>query len=128
MPGAQNLVGRLMRPDSAASRMLLALLRSLGNELGSSGSAGLSPALGDSVLSHVGVSERYLRAVLAANGETFSSYVRRHRLQRCALLLKDPPPATPRSPKSPSNQASATPPTSARPSKPTTASRRGTID
>jgi AraC family transcriptional regulator, positive regulator of tynA and feaB len=135
VPDAQNLVGRLMRPDSAAARMLLALLRTLGSELGPSGSAGLSPVVGDSVLSfvaatyascssdttargaearakafrayihsrltdpdlkpaevasQVGVSERYLRAVLAAEGETFSSYVLRQRLQRCALLLEDP--------------------------------------
>jgi AraC-like DNA-binding protein len=134
VPGTQNLVGRLMRPDSAGSRMLLGLLRTLGNEVGPSGRAGLSPAFGDSLLSfvvatysscsgsaaargaearatafrayvdsrladpdlkpsevasHLGVSERYLRAVLAAEGETFSSYVLRHRLQRCALLLRD---------------------------------------
>jgi AraC-like DNA-binding protein len=134
VPGAQNLVGRLMRSDSAGSRMLVALLRTLGNEVSPSGSAGLSPAFGDSLLSfvaatyssyggcaaargtearakefreyidlrltdpdlkpaevalHAGVSERYLRAVLAADGETFSSYVLRKRLERCALLLTD---------------------------------------
>jgi AraC family transcriptional regulator, positive regulator of tynA and feaB len=134
VPGARNLVGRLMRPDSGASRMLLGLLRILGNEIGPSGCAGLSPAFGESVLSfiaatysshlgtagsrgaearalafrayidsrltdpdlspaevasHAGVSERYLRAVLASQGESFSSYVLRRRLQRCALLLRD---------------------------------------
>jgi AraC-like DNA-binding protein len=134
VPAAPKLVGRLMKPDSAASRLLQGLLRTLGNEIGPSGSAGLSPAFGDSMLgfiaatysscdegtatrgaearakafrayinsrltdpdlspsavaSHAGVSERYLRAVLAAEGETFSSYVLRQRLQRCALLLRD---------------------------------------
>jgi AraC-like DNA-binding protein len=41
------------------------------------------------VAAHMAVSQRYLRAVLAADGETFSSYVLRCRLQRCAQLLTD---------------------------------------
>ena len=124
----------LMKPDSTSSKVLLAVLRTLGDQMGPSGSMGLSPAFGESVLSviaatylscaegeaergpqarakafrayidsrladpdlkpaevasHAGVSERYLRAVLAAEGESFSSYVLRQRLQRCAQLLAD---------------------------------------
>jgi len=47
----------------------------------------LKPA---SVASHFGVSERYLRMVLKADGETFSSYLLRRRLMRCAQRLRDP--------------------------------------
>jgi AraC family transcriptional regulator, positive regulator of tynA and feaB len=135
VPWARDLVGRLMTPDSTSSKVLLSVLRTLGNELGGSTSMGLSPAFGESVLSivaatyasctggmaargpearakrirsyidarlgdsalspaevavHVGVSERYLRAVLAAEGESFSAYVLRQRLDRCALMLADP--------------------------------------
>jgi AraC-like DNA-binding protein len=48
---------------------------------------GLKPA---SVASHFGVSERYLRMVLKADGETFSAYLLRRRLMRCAQRLRDP--------------------------------------
>jgi AraC-like DNA-binding protein len=37
-----------------------------------------------------GVSERYVRAVLGASGESFSAYLLRRRLERCAALLADP--------------------------------------
>ena len=37
-----------------------------------------------------GVSERYVRAVLGAGGESFSAYLLRRRLERCAALLTDP--------------------------------------
>jgi AraC-like DNA-binding protein len=37
-----------------------------------------------------GVSERYVRAVLGAGGESFSAYLLRRRLERCATLLADP--------------------------------------
>jgi AraC-like DNA-binding protein len=42
------------------------------------------------VASHFGVSPRYLRTVLSADGETFSAYLLRRRLERCAQLLRDP--------------------------------------
>jgi AraC-like DNA-binding protein len=48
---------------------------------------GLKPA---SVASHFGISERYLRMVLKADGENFSSYLLRRRLMRCAQRLRDP--------------------------------------
>jgi AraC-like DNA-binding protein len=48
---------------------------------------GLRP---ETVASHLGVSERYLRMVLKADGETFSTYVLRRRLMRCAQRLHDP--------------------------------------
>ena len=134
VPRAPELVGRLMKPDSTSSRVLVAVLRTLGNEMGPTGAVGLSPAFGESVLSviaatylscaegstargpearakafrayidsrladpdlrpaevasYAGVSERYLRAALASEGESFSSYVLRRRLQRCAQLLAD---------------------------------------
>jgi AraC-like DNA-binding protein len=41
------------------------------------------------VAAYVGVSERYLRAVLETEGETFSSYLLRERLELCARLLSD---------------------------------------
>jgi AraC family transcriptional activator of tynA and feaB len=135
VPRAAELVGRLMKPDSTSSRVLLAVLRTLGHEMGPSGNVSLTPAFGDSVLSlvaatylscsgaalargpearaktfhayidsrladpdlrpvevasHAGVSERYLRTVLASVGESFSSYVLRRRLQHCAQLLAEP--------------------------------------
>lgn len=37
-----------------------------------------------------GVSERYMRAVLGASGESFTAYLLRRRLERCAALLADP--------------------------------------
>jgi AraC-like DNA-binding protein len=37
-----------------------------------------------------GVSERYVRAVLGSGGESFSAYLLRRRLERCAGLLADP--------------------------------------
>lgn len=134
VPRAPEMVGRLIKPDSTPARVLAAVLRTLGTEMGPSGSMGLSPAFGESVLSvvaatylscteggaergpearakafrayidsrlgdpdlkpadvaaYVGVSERYLRAALATEGESFSSYVLRQRLQRCAQLLVD---------------------------------------
>lgn len=140
LPGAPQLVGRLMRPDSVSSRMLLALLRTLGSEVGHtdiaspSASQDESLVLGENLLSfvvatyssysvandsrgtelrakacracidsrltdpslkpaevarHVGISERYLRAAFAAEGESFSSYVLRRRLERCAGSLRD---------------------------------------
>ena len=36
------------------------------------------------------MSERYLRMVLSADGETFTAYVLRRRLMRCAQRLRDP--------------------------------------
>jgi AraC-like DNA-binding protein len=48
---------------------------------------GLRPA---NVASHFGVSERYLRMVLKAEGESFSAYLLRRRLMRCAQRLRDP--------------------------------------
>lgn len=134
-PGVEHLVGRPIRPDSAMSRMLVGLLRMLGNEVSPTGATGLSPAFGHSLLSflaatyssymevpvgrgsraraksyrayidsrlgdselkpadvasHFGVSERYLRAVLRADGEPFSAYVLRRRVTQCADLLRDP--------------------------------------
>ncbi len=134
VPDARHWVGRLMTPDSTSSKVLLAVLRTLGDQMGPTGSMGLSSAFGESVLSviaatyssctegmsargrgararafrayidsrladpdlkpaevasHAGVSERYVRAVLAAEGESFSSYVLRERLQRCAQVLAD---------------------------------------
>jgi AraC-like DNA-binding protein len=41
------------------------------------------------VASHFGVSERYVRAVLRANDESFSAYLLRRRLMRCAQRLSD---------------------------------------
>jgi AraC-like DNA-binding protein len=41
------------------------------------------------VASHFGVSERYLRAVLRTDGESFSIYLLRRRLMRCAHRLTD---------------------------------------
>jgi AraC family transcriptional regulator, positive regulator of tynA and feaB len=134
VPHASEMVGRLMKPDSASSRVLLAVLSTLGQEMRPSDGTGLSSAFGESVLSvvaatylactenatgrgpgarskafhayidsrladpdltpaevasYVGVSERYLRSVLASEGESFSSYVLGQRLQRCAQLLAD---------------------------------------
>jgi AraC-like DNA-binding protein len=37
---------------------------------------------------HFGISERYLRSVLSADGESFSGYLLRRRLERCARHLK----------------------------------------
>ena len=141
LPAASQLVGRLMRPDSVSSKMLLALLRTLGSEVahadndapGTMDSESL--ALGENLLSfvaatystctldgdsrgaqlrakacrvyiesrltdpgltpaevarHVGISERYLRAAFAIEGESFSSHVLRKRLERCAELLAEP--------------------------------------
>jgi AraC-like DNA-binding protein len=48
---------------------------------------GLTPAI---VASHFGISERYLRMVLKADGENFSTYLLRRRLMRCAQRLRDP--------------------------------------
>jgi AraC family transcriptional regulator, positive regulator of tynA and feaB len=135
MAGAQNVVGQLVRPESRNARVLLALMRSLGNEVGRCGEGGLSPATGESLLGliaatftecldpraargieararafrdyiesrltdpelkpnevafHFGISPRYLRTVLSADGEGFSSYILRRRLERCARLLRDP--------------------------------------
>jgi AraC-like DNA-binding protein len=42
------------------------------------------------VAHHFGISERYLRSVLSADGEPFSSYVLRRRLKHCARRLADP--------------------------------------
>ncbi len=135
LPDADELVGRLMRPSSANSRLLLALLSHLGNEIAMPGITGLTPAFGETLLSlvaatfasdvmlptargrqaraklyrsyielrladpdltprdiasHFGVSERYVRQVLSADDESFTSYVLRRRLERCAKLLTDP--------------------------------------
>ncbi|MEP7247087.1 MAG: helix-turn-helix domain-containing protein [Gammaproteobacteria bacterium] len=135
MTGAEGLAGRLMRPESAMSRMLIGLLRNLSDEVSPSGIAGLSPAFGQTLLgfvsatcsevtpaplgrgvtarakayrsyidsrlseselkpadvaSHFEVSERYVRSVLRADGESFSVYLLRRRLSRCASLLVDP--------------------------------------
>jgi AraC-like DNA-binding protein len=135
MAGIQHVVGQLIRPDSSSARVLLALIRSLGNEVGRCGEGGLSPAIGENLLglvaatcsecldpravrgiearaqafrvyiesrltdpelkpeevaSHFGISSRYLRTVLSADGESFSSYILRRRLERCARLLRDP--------------------------------------
>jgi AraC family transcriptional activator of tynA and feaB len=46
----------------------------------------LSPA---EIAREAGISSRRLRAVLAAGGESFSSYLLRRRLERCADLLRD---------------------------------------
>jgi AraC-like DNA-binding protein len=133
-PHAENLAGRLVSPQSSGARVLLALMRSLGDELGSGGIS-LSAAFGESLLGmvaatyasnldartafgqearaqayrayiesrltdpelrpdevacHFGISPRYLRTVLSADGETFSAYLLRRRLERCARLLRDP--------------------------------------
>jgi AraC-like DNA-binding protein len=48
---------------------------------------GLSPT---DVAREVGLSTRRLRALLAAGGESFSTYILRRRLERCATLLHDP--------------------------------------
>jgi AraC-like DNA-binding protein len=56
LPGAQNLVGRLMGPESTGSRLLLSLLRSLGNEIGAPGDVGPSPAIGESLLGLIAAS------------------------------------------------------------------------
>ena len=42
------------------------------------------------VAHHFGISERYLRSVLSADGEPFSSYILRRRLMRCAGRLTYP--------------------------------------
>jgi len=134
VPAAAHLVGKLIRPDNAMARMLVGLLRSLGDETGPSEVAGLPAQIGPSLLSfvlatyssfvetpmgrgvkaramayrayidsrltdsnlkpvevssHFGVSERYLRAVLRADGESFSAYLLRRRLMRCAHRLTD---------------------------------------
>jgi AraC-like DNA-binding protein len=134
VPRAPELVGRLIKPDSTSSKVLSAMLRALADEMAPSGTMGLSPAFGESVLaviaatylactdsggargpearakafrayidsrladpdlrpvevaSYAGVSERYLRAALASEGESFSSYVLRRRLERCAQRLAD---------------------------------------
>ena len=47
---------------------------------------GLKPA---SVANHFGVSERYLRMVLKADGENFTAYLLRRRLMHCAQKLRD---------------------------------------
>jgi AraC-like DNA-binding protein len=132
---AASMVGRLIQPDCAMSRMLLGLLRNLGDEVGRSAVAGIPPVIEDSLLSfiaatyasyteplvprgrkaraqmyrayiesrltdpelkprevasHFGVSERYIRALLSVEGETFSAFLWSLRLQRCARLLVDP--------------------------------------
>ena len=46
----------------------------------------LTPA---TVARHFGISERYLRMVLQAEGESFSAYLLRRRLMRCAEKLRD---------------------------------------
>lgn len=134
LPGVESLVGRLMRPSSANSRLLLALLGHLGTEITTPEATGLTPAFGESLLSlvaatyasdaevlpvrgiearakryrayielrltdpeltpqdvasHFGVSERYVRQVLARDDESFTAYVLRRRLERCAKLLHD---------------------------------------
>jgi AraC-like DNA-binding protein len=48
---------------------------------------GLNPA---TVARHFGISERYLRMVLQADGESFSAYLLRNRLMRGAQCLRDP--------------------------------------
>lgn len=48
---------------------------------------GLKPA---TVAKHFGISERYLRMVLKADGESFSAYLLRRRLIRSAHRLRDP--------------------------------------
>lgn len=134
IPGATQLVGRLIRSNNAMARMLVGLLQNLGDETGPSGITRLPAAIGPSLLSfviatystvieapmgrgvkaramayrvyidsrltdselkpadvasHFGVSERYLRAVLRADGESFSTYLLRRRLMRCAHRLAD---------------------------------------
>jgi AraC-like DNA-binding protein len=133
VPNVGSLIGRLIGPDSASTRMLLALLKNVANEIGPAGGGGLSPLFGESLLglveaactlyvepraahgtkaraklyrayidsrltdpdlkpsevaAHFDISERYLRAVLSAEGESFSCYVLQRRLERCAELLQ----------------------------------------
>lgn len=135
VPEAAKLVGKLMRPDSGMSRVLVGLLRNVSAELSQACAGGLSPSLGQNLLSmiaatysaqfdlpvgrgvkararayrayvdsrledpdltpadvasHFGISERYLRAILSADGESFSAYILRRRLSRCAQNLQDP--------------------------------------
>ncbi|HUI61809.1 MAG TPA: helix-turn-helix domain-containing protein [Steroidobacteraceae bacterium] len=130
-----RLAGRLMRADSASTRLLLAVLRAIGAEFQAGSAAAFNAAtasglwnlilaayapaaqsmnshgraararaihvdiesnIGDprlcpaEVAARCGFSERYLRAVLRAQGETFCEYLLRRRLERCARMLLDP--------------------------------------
>jgi AraC family transcriptional regulator, positive regulator of tynA and feaB len=49
--------------------------------------AGLRPS---DIAARCGFSERYLRTLLHSTGETFSNYLLRRRLERCAQFLRDP--------------------------------------
>jgi AraC-like DNA-binding protein len=135
VPNISAVVGRLMRPDKALSRMLIGLLRTLGDEATLDGVGALPPEFGQTLLelvtatyaaslgppplrgakarasayrahiasrlgegdltpaavaAHFGISERYLRAVLRADGESFSVNLLRARLARCAEELAKP--------------------------------------
>jgi AraC family transcriptional activator of tynA and feaB len=135
LPRTDSVIGRVMRQDNAMSRMLAALLQSVGHELQRSAAANFSAAFGQSlfgflvatylphsevrigrgvkgrarayrdhidsrlteselspadVATHFRISERYLRAVLHEDGESFSAYLLRRRLERCASALKEP--------------------------------------
>ena len=71
-------------PPSAAAARRQALLDCVDARLHEQD---LSPA---DVAQEAGLSTRRLRAVLASGGESFSSYVLRRRLERCATLFVDP--------------------------------------
>jgi AraC-like DNA-binding protein len=70
-------------PSAAATRRQ-ALLNCIDARLHQQG---LAPA---TIAREVGLSPRRLRALLASGGESFSSYILRRRLERCAALLLDP--------------------------------------
>jgi AraC-like DNA-binding protein len=135
VPNIGTVVGRLMRPDNGLSRILIGLLRTLGDEATLDGAGALPPEFGQTLLevvtatyassvapspqrgakarasayrahiasrlgdgdltpaavaAHFGISERYLRAVLRADGESFSMNLLRARLARCAEELAKP--------------------------------------
>ena len=135
LPEPWQAVGRLLRPQRSATRMLAAMLRELGAELHPGASASFTPALAQGLLGFIveayaadagpvppagvaarvqslrmridarlaepelapadiareaGISERRLRSLLADQGESFSAYLRRRRLERCAEWLRSP--------------------------------------
>ena len=135
LPDPQHAVGRLLRPQRGAVRMLSAMLRELGAELHPGINAHFTPALAQGLLGFIveayaadpelvppagsavriqsllaridarlaepdlapihiagdaGISTRRLRSLLAAQGESFTTYLRRRRLERCAEWLRSP--------------------------------------
>lgn len=50
LPGIQDQVARVIRPDSASARIFLGVLRNLGNEVAPTESPSLSPSLGETLL------------------------------------------------------------------------------